>query len=581
MKNGIGPMTRAIPRLRIPILVVTILLGSFPCALAQDDSVETYSPAAVTTSDIFKIRGEIGTFGEAYNISGRERRRPSGTSRLYLRSTWTAWGSISGSLNLMLSNEGNAARQDINQFDFNPRWRWGSAHIGDFSEEFTPLTLSGVRVRGAAVMLAPAKWRFSLIGGRTSRAVSQTGRNRSYERTIAGGGIGIGHEGGTSIDLYIITARDDLSSLAELPIDSIPPDTSLLDTATADFEQAPITVTPQENLVAAMKINLAFFQRKLTWRHEFGASAITRDRRSLELDDADVPEFLTNLFAPRKSSSADLAYTSDLALNLQRLSIRTGFHYVGPGYTSLGVTSLMPDRQEITAGLSYRLRRGLVRVDGALQRDNLIDQKRFTTDRLRLNSLVSYRLRPSWNLTAGITYIGMSNHALSDTTRIDYGSWIMRTGQQFMFRRQQGIRSIALDLLYQHAADQNPLRQSAAVDCKSATITAITGINSSLEMNTSVGLISSQAGASGRTLTQNYSLSLRHVALQRRLVSTAALSVAVGDINTSLRPRIRSGYDLGHSLTVAAEVEVTSVKGGAETAQFDEVAVRLTFVRRF
>lgn len=572
---------------RIPAWLHVLLVTGAMCLFvsldvaSQDDAPASDQPPSAPSSSPIQLSGEAGAFGEVYDISGAEKRRPSSTGRLYLRSTLSAWGSVSASLNLMLSTEGSSSRQDINRMDFNPRWRWGSAHLGDFVEELTPLTLSGVRIRGGAVMFSPSTWRLSLISGLTTRAVSSQSGSRAYERSITGVRVGFGKNDGTSVDLFVLNARDRLSSLANLPEDTLVPDTSAIDTTGPDLEQNPVTVTPQENLVVSMASRLALFDRKITWRNEVGASAITRDRRSAELDNSDVPDFLQNLFTPRKSSGADFAYSSDLSLTLKRLAVNTGFHYVGPGYVSLGVSSLMSDKREITAGVSYRFQGGMVRLDGSLQQDNLIDQKSFTTDRTRLNSLVSYRLLPNWNATVGATFMQMENDSQSDTTRLDYGNWIVRTSQQITFRRRQGLKGISLDLVYQNASDNNPLRKAASVDYMSGTLSTSLGISSSLEVVPSAGLITSRSGEGGRTFTQSYVVSARHVGFQRRLSTNAAFTVTVTEITTILRPNIRSSFGFAKNLTVSAEVEATSVKGGAVALRFDEIAGRLILSRRF
>ncbi len=559
----------------IPAVAAVLLIGQ--SSFAQTAPPDTVQPAASSHSARpIRLTGEIGTFGELYSISGLAPRRPASTGRIFLHSTLTAWNSVSASVNLMLSTEGSSARQDINQLDFNPHWRWGEAHAGDFFEDLSPLTLSGIRVRGGALLLSPGKWRLSLISGRTARSVETESSSRSFERALTGVRVGYGRSGGTSFDFIVLNSRDRLSSLA-----AVPQDTSTADTLEADFEQNPLSVTPQENIVASTVVNLALMNKKLKWRSEISGCGITRDRRSAELDNSDVPDFLTNLFTPRKSSSADFAYTTDFNVDLKKVSLNAGFHYIGPGYVSLGLASLISDKQELVTGAVWRFAKGQVRLDGAFQHDNLIDQKNYTTNRVRLSSLVTYRIRRSWNMTAAAIFIGMANDAPTDTTRLDYGSWILRTGQNVVFARRQGIRNVSLDLVYQHAADDNPLRQNASTESISGTLSTNYGVSPSLEFAPSIGLISARVGSSERTLTQNYVMSARYTALQRRLTGSATLAVVVGNVTTTLRPLLRSAYALTSNLTLTAEAEATSVKGGAESARFDELAGRLILSRRF
>ena len=564
---------------RFPVLAAAVAAIMIYVQSAAGQNVGTVAPptqSEAQSSKALSFKGELGSFGELYGISGRDARRPSSTGRIFLHSTITAWNSVSASFNLLLSNEGSSARQDINQLDFNPRWRWGQAHLGDFSEELSPLTMSGIRVRGGGLMLSPGKLRLTLISGMTTRSVASETGSRSYERSITGVKIGYGRTDGSSFDLNVVNARDRLNSIADVPVDTVTADTSVV-----DFEQNPVTVTPQENMVVSAATSLTFLQRKLKWRSEVAGSAITRDRRSAELDNSGDPQMLKNLFTPRKSSGADIAYTTDMNYDLRKLSFTAGYHYLGPGYVSLGLASLMSDKQEITAGSVFRFGRGQVRLDGAVQHDNLIHQKSFTTDRTRVNSLISYRLQSNWNATVGATFVGMANDSPSDTTRLDYSSWILRTGQYLTFRRQIGLRSFSADYTFQQASDKNPLRRSSGTNSHSATFTALCGISSSMELVPAIGLVTARVGGGNRLLTQTYSLSARHTAFQRRLSSSAAMMVSVADLTTTLRPSLRSNYEMGKNFTVAAEFESTFVRGGAESSRFNEVAGRLILTRRF
>jgi hypothetical protein len=568
-------------RRRLLRVVLIVLVASATWSASAQTRPPVYvepdaaaGPTGSTRPLVFS--GEVGTFGELYSMSGIEARRPSSTGRLYLRSTLTAWNSFSVGLNMMLSTEGNSARQDINQLDFNPRWRWGQAHLGDFSEEFTPLTLGGIRVRGGGLLLTPGMWNVSLISGLTKRPVSSSDNNRSYERQITGGRLGIGRDGGTGFNLYIVSARDKLSSLAE----ASSTDTTF-DSTFSDIDQNPASVNPQENLVVSTVTNIVALDRKLRWRTEIGASALTRDRRSEEPDDTDVPDFLKRIYTPRISSGADYAYTTDLSFDIAKTTVNAGYHYIGPGYVSLGVGSLMADKREITGGILARHRGGMVKIDGALQSDNLIDQKSYTTDRARLSALISHRLRPRWNATVAIIYTGMGNSAADSTRRVDFTSWVMRTGHYFSFGRSLGLKSLSFDYTYQTSGDQSPLRANSDLNSHSTSLSGTVALRRNVETVATASLITTKVGGRERVLTQNYSVSMRHLGLNGKLTSSAALAVGVGDVTTTLRPSLKSSYPLGRDLTLSAEMESTHLRGGDKASRFNEIVGRLILTRRF
>lgn len=542
----------------------------------QDEEYATQAQPSSANSAL-KFTGELGAFGEIYNMSGRADNRPSSTGRLFLRSTLTAWKSVSANLNLILSTEGNSARQNINQFDFNPKWRWGEAHLGDFSEEYTPLTLSGVRVRGGSFQIQPKGFRLGLLSGVTNRSVDTDTDRRSFERSITGGKVGIGSSQGSSFDLSFVTTRDRLSSIAPLVEDST------IDTALVgiDSTQDPVTVTPQENLVVSAHSTVRAFKRRLTWNNEFSGSAITRDRRADRVDSDDIPTFLADIFTPRVSSSADYAYTTDMRLDLKKVAFFAGYQYIGPGYVSLGVASLLPDRSTVTGSVQFRHSRGTLRLDGSHQTDNLIDQKVATTTRTRLSSVMTYRLARSWNANAAVTLVGMENNATLATSRVDYRSLMMRTGQTIALSRQRGVKVISLDYTYQHSDDPTPGRQSSRLTSHTVSLATTVAPTGEFDIITAAGIVNTEAAGSPARLTQTYSLGLRLPELMKNLQLSPSMVIAVQDPNTSIRSAINTTYRLTQTLQLNGEVEMTNFRGGAAETHFDETAARLIVSRKF
>ncbi|MCX6834072.1 MAG: hypothetical protein NTW07_02875, partial [candidate division Zixibacteria bacterium] len=564
--------------IRCASIVLALLLAS--SSWAQEKVPAPQGPLdQKTTNRIVTVNGEIGFLGELYSISGRDNRRPGDLARISLRSTITAWNSLSMSFNAMLSSEGSSARQDINQIDLNPKWRWGEAHVGDFTHEFSSLTLSGIRIRGGGVMITPGKWRLSLLSGLTHRSVSTNDNNRSYERLVTGGKIGFGRSEGSFFELLAFTARDKLEVLASAPVDTAEtPDTSVF-----DVEQAPAAVTPQENLVISTVTNLALFSKKLKWRTEIAGCAITRDRRSSELDASDVPEFLTNIFKPRVSSSADYAYRTEMDLGLSRVTVNAGYEYVGPGYISLGLASQTNDRREFSGGVMWRHRSGTVRFDGAIQSDNLIHQKLFTTDRVRLTGTTTYQISRQWRSNLIVTFTGAGNDASSNTMLTDYRSWVIRTGHNVMFARQYGLKNLTFDYTLQTAGDKNPARSSAEIKTHSSTVGGTFVVRENLEMVSTVGLVSSRMGSAGRALTQTYSISVRLASLRSKLMTSGTVVATIGETSSTLRPGIKSSYQIGPRFTAGCEIESTLGRADSDMqgGDFDEFTARFSLTHRF
>lgn len=161
-----------------------------------------------------RISGNATVFGQLYNMSGRSGRRPPSTGRLMIDPTITLFNYFSIPIQILVSTEGSYARQNINQYGINPSWGWGTLHLGDFSESYSPLTLSGITIRGAGIDLHPGIFRFSTVAGYTQRAVAGGAGNGSYSRFLYASKLGLGPEHGTHLDLILVRAKDKVNSLS-------------------------------------------------------------------------------------------------------------------------------------------------------------------------------------------------------------------------------------------------------------------------------------------------------------------------------------------------------------------------------
>ena len=159
------------------------------------------------------VTGDLGTYGELYSISGRAKRRPSATGRIYFRPTLHLFKLIDIPFEFLISTEGSSARQNINQFGINPTWSWGNLHLGDFSEIFSNYSLGGINIRGAGLTITPGQFSLSVVGGYTQRAVQGGASNGSYDRYLYGAKIGLGKSSGSNFNLLFLRVRDKPSSL--------------------------------------------------------------------------------------------------------------------------------------------------------------------------------------------------------------------------------------------------------------------------------------------------------------------------------------------------------------------------------
>lgn len=509
-----------------------------------------------------ELSGQVGAYGELYGISGREGRRPGSTGRLFLRPRITFLNEVSLSFNILLSNEGITARQNISQIGLDPSWSWGNAHIGDFTETFSNYTLNGITIRGAGVNLRPSDGsiRFSAVGGRARRAVRGGAGNKSYKRTIWGARAGIGKPTGTHLDLMIVKSHDDAGSL---PPDSllVNPDSLLADTAVVGNAPPvnPYAVTPQENLVGGVQWRLNVIPEMLYWESEVSGSIHTRDLRSetIPFSELDVPKVVEGLYTPRFSTRADFVADSKLNLNLSRFTLTTGFKWIGPGFTSLGTTYLINDQQTFNARASYRLSGTSFNLNWARVNDNLLDQKQFTTVQNRYGGSVRTRFNDAWNGAFTANFVNRGNDTDSDTTRTEFTNLILSTNQNITFTGSELFERINFSYSFQSSVNEVGVQPSSETRNHTVNTRLSLGFMENLSGNLNLGLVSSRVSDSVSTATKTIGAGLRHRALENKLNNRLMLTGSFRKRAVSLRARLNSSYRLTDKDQVTLSLSLT------------------------
>jgi len=529
------------------------------------------------------VSGEAGIYGERNSISGREKRRPDGVGRLFLRPVITFGNGSQIQFDFELSTEGSSARQDINNFGFSPRWRWGELYLGDFSLSFSPLTLDGVRIRGGGFSLHPGKVRLTVLSGLSQRRVSNPAANRAYRRTLSGVQMGIGRESGTSFTLNVLTIKDDVSSLADLPVDTSAAldTTTMIDSTTGDTLVNPLSVTPQENLVVSAMTNLSTANNQLLLKTEVSGSAITRDRRSAVLESSDVPNALTHLFTPRVSSSADYAYTTEVQLNRRAFGVQAGYDYIGPGYVSLGLASNIPDRRTARLGFRYRMRSARLRLNYRRQSNNLIGQKASTTLRNQLTGGLSMRMTRSWTMNLNSAYITMNNH-LSDTlSRVDNVNYLFRVSQLFNPNRSPLVQTVQFDYAIQGTNEKNPSRSDTDLKSHEVTFRLTSKVRSDFTLTPSTSVITTKRGQSGWSTTLTLGLNgLWTDLIKRRSVNARASYTGLAGTKV-IRFDLRGDYRLLPRISSRLQLLSTFARTPDKTDNYNEFSGRLTLAYHF
>ena len=567
---------RGAQRRTFAIFILVSSVAAFAPARAQD----------ILPTPTVSVGGSAELFTEMYRVNGRDARRPSETARLDIRPHVTFGNAFSLGANLLLSTEGSgfgaAGRQRVNRFGLNPTWSWGSAHVGDFSDAISSLTYEGIPVRGGALSVEPGLLRLAALGGVTQRAVAGDASNGSFGRRLYAGRLGIGKEDGSYFDVVALYADDDVGSLS--------PEEQFVDRDSIEVgtRVGSSSVTPQQNLVAGLNTQVTAFSRRLVWQGELAAAAYTRDKRAAQVaeeDVASIPTWLTDLFTPRIGSTVDLAWKTNVQLRLPAWNVTAGYNYIGPGYQSLGLGSMLVDREELLARATYAAGKVTANLAASTLHDNVLDQKAHTTRRNMLALTTNYRLRP----TVMLTFRGASNTMKRDDenpdARIDYANRSFGSGARMTIRRAR-VRSAGIEYRLQRSSDANPARMA---DLTMHQLLAPIGLQfgRSISVTPHVGLVYLKHPVDGWQLTHTEKLAVRHTLDDRRLLTTLVAGTSFSDGSRRFAVTATSAYRFSSATSMKLSVQQNVFRGGASSVDgtgvnaSEEYVVRLSLENRF
>jgi hypothetical protein len=305
-----------------------------------------------------QFTGSAGAYGEYGWVSGDSLVEPRPELRFSLDPTLSIYG-LPLSFHALVSTQDNKLRQSLDQF----RFAVGPAallrqsagvpsplsflsfvkglELGTCHPNWTPYTLSGATLSGAAMEINP--WYVYLAGaaGRSQRRVEGSdSTDPAYGRMLYSGRFGFGKKEGTHFFLTGMYATDDTTPL---PHNRRPNPSDTTDT----FE----LVQPKENYVLGAEFNLDVARGAFRLESEITGSEFTRDNR-LPVERWDwLPEWAASTFKPRMSSSVDYAFKVRPALRVFDTRVYGKFEYVGPGYQSLGARGLRNDNTAIGGGI--------------------------------------------------------------------------------------------------------------------------------------------------------------------------------------------------------------------------------------
>jgi len=442
---------------RSPALVGLAVCALATVAAAQEVPVAP-SPAASAASFPVTLTGGVTMGSELYAVNGIAARRPGATWQLAMAPELSFFGQFQVGVTVLLSSDGSQLRQNMSQLGINPRFGWATLHLGDFTRNYSSYTLEGTQLRGAGLDLAPGIFHFSVQGGVSQRTVEPGPAGTpglAYKRHLYAASLGVGREGADFLNLTLVKAKDDASSLSAALAD-----TTLLDTIPVALRPR-VETRPQENLVLGSDGQVRLARDRVTIKGEAAFALITRDLDSPAAKAGAVPVAgaLDGLMPLQLSTSGDYAWHLESDANLGLASVQAGYEYVGAGYTSLGLPYLINDKRAYDLGGSLRLLQSHLVLLGQYQHqnDNLLGQKAATTDRDALVGSATLLLgrRVSTSITAMSNVL--SNDATVDTFIVNSHTFALATSMTLQAGLLGLPASYSVSYALQRASDANPV----------------------------------------------------------------------------------------------------------------------------
>ena len=427
-------------KLKWGILIFFLLFSvfSYKC-MAQDlENINKEKP--------FEFSGTFTLFGSYYNVSGIDPRRKDFSWYLTGNPLLKLYG-VEIPFSFTVSEQERSFRQPFNQFCISPTYKWAKAHLGYTNLTWSPFTWSGQTAMGAGVELNPGKFRFGALYGRLNRAVeedltSSEAQTPAFRRMGYAVRIGYGSES-SHVDLVMLKGKDDENSLNTIPTST--------------------EVLPGENEVVGISSKMKFTD-KLFWDVDVAASIYTRDLRALPLtnDENSIISKFKSLIIINSSTQLYGAYQTEVRFEEKKYKIKAKYRRVEPDYQSMGAYYFQTDVENITLEPSAYLLKNKLRISSSFgqQRDNLLNQKSFTTKRLIGNIGLDWNISNIFGFNANYAnYSGEQGKGLkipNQATQQSYVSQNMVVMPRLTFVKEKLTHFHTLMANRQWLTDKNP-----------------------------------------------------------------------------------------------------------------------------
>lgn len=344
----------------------------------------------------FKISGTIGVTGTYFNADGRPANREPFSWALQGSPTISIYG-VDIPFSFTFSEQNRDFRQPFNQFGLSPSYKWATVHLGHRNLKWSEFALAGHNFFGGGFELMPKNFRIGAVYGRFLKPIepntttgTTTYETPAFKRVGSALKIGYGTENNNA-DIVVFQAKDDVNSI--------------------DATNAPVTLTPQENVVASLKTHHLFFE-KLSFDAEYARSIYTPNLFAVDADDLDDP--IANVFSflitEKQGTRVGDAVLATLGFKEETYEIKLKYNRIDPDFKSLGAYFFLTDLEKITIEPRLKLWKNKLVVGGSfgIQTDNLNATKSAQTKRNIYSANVNLTPIQQYNLNANYTNYGVT-----------------------------------------------------------------------------------------------------------------------------------------------------------------------------
>ncbi len=259
--------------------------------------------------------------------------------------------------------------------------------IGRTRPSWSKLILNGIMVNGVNTGVRFGRFSAGFTYGTSLKPVGEGYFwNQQYEQRMAFGRLGIGNSSEGSY-IFVSALRSwDISGThgGDVHYYVQNPDTfiHMADTFFIPGDTLQINKKAGESLLAGIEGGISMFKGKLKVQGELAGSANTSNIESEPLKIDALPDWVTNIYQPRLTTSLSYAGRLSSSMNLRLTKITASVNRVAPGYRSPGVPFMRQDYEsfEIHGNQMLLKRKITIQPWLKLYRDNLSKTRPVTTE---------------------------------------------------------------------------------------------------------------------------------------------------------------------------------------------------------